>query len=163
LVAKSLLSSPYLDQSSFGLFGPFQPSIAALSHVESLPKELSDITNMEQDTVAVASRHSNEMYIIDIKTMTLRKTIMLSITIYGLQYVDGEFITSTEDTLTWLSATGLRLAERKTSTGGLFIRCFSKHSYICGDGKNAISHTKDEKKQFTYSSPNLNSTVWFKA
>ena len=121
----------------------------------SLPKELSDITNMEQDVVAVASRHSNEIYIIDIKTMTLRKTIMLSSTIYGLQYVDGEFITSTNDTLTWLSATGLQLAERKTSTGGLFVRCFSKHSYICGDGINAVSHTKDVRKQFTYSSPNL--------
>jgi hypothetical protein len=30
LVAKSLLSSPYLDQSSFGLFCPFQPNIAVL-------------------------------------------------------------------------------------------------------------------------------------
>jgi hypothetical protein len=33
-VAKSLLSSPYLDHSSFGLFCPFQPNIVALSHVE---------------------------------------------------------------------------------------------------------------------------------
>jgi hypothetical protein len=44
----------------------------------SLPEELSDITSMEQDTVAVASRLSNEIYIIDIKKMTLTKTIMLS-------------------------------------------------------------------------------------
>jgi hypothetical protein len=34
LAAKSLLSSPYLDRNSFGLFSPFQPNIAALSHVE---------------------------------------------------------------------------------------------------------------------------------
>jgi len=31
---------------------------------------MSDITSMEQDMAAVASRHSNEMYIIDIKKMT---------------------------------------------------------------------------------------------
>ena len=121
----------------------------------SLPKELSDITNMEQDIVAVASRHSNEMYIIDIKKMTLTKTIMLSTTIYGLQYVDGEFITANNGILTWLSAKGLRLGESKASVGALFVRCFSKHSYICRDGKHVISHTKDERKQFIYSSPAL--------
>ena len=31
----------------------------------------------------------------------------------------------------------------------------SKNSYICADGINAISHTKDGRKQFTYSSPTL--------
>ena len=116
---------------------------------------MSDITSMEQDMVAVASRHSNEMYIIDIKKMTLTKTIMLSTTIYGLQYVDGEFNTANNGTLTWLSAEGLRLGESKTSIDALFVRCFSKHSYIWGDGKNVISHTKDERKQFIYSSPTL--------
>ena len=121
----------------------------------SLPKELSDITSMEQDIVAVASRHSNEMYIIDIKKMTLTKTIMLSTTIYGLQYVNGQFITANDDSLTWFSATGLQLGESKTSIDALFVRCFSKHSYICGDGKHVISHTKDERKQFIYSSPTL--------
>jgi hypothetical protein len=121
----------------------------------SLPKELSDITSMEQDTVAVASRLSNEIYIIDIKKMTLTKTIMLSTTIYGLQYVNGQFITANNDSLTWFSVEGLQLGESTTSIEALFVRCFSKHSYICGDGKHVISHTKDERKQFIYSSPTL--------
>jgi hypothetical protein len=99
----------------------------------SLPKELSDITSMEQDTVAVASRLSNEIYIIDIKKMTLTKTIMLSTTIYGLQYVNGQFITANNDSLTWFSVEGLQLGESTTSIEALFVRCFSKHSYICGD------------------------------
>jgi hypothetical protein len=121
----------------------------------SLPKELSDITSMEQDTVAVASRLSNEIYIIDIKKMTLTKTIMLSTTIYGLQYVNGQFITANNDSLTWFSVEGLQLGESTTSIEALFVRCFSKHSYICGDGKHVISHTKYERKQFIYSSPTL--------
>jgi hypothetical protein len=80
---------------------------------------------MEQDTVAVASRLSNEIYIIDIKKMTLTKTIMLSTTIYGLQYVNGQFITANNDSLTWFSVEGLQLGESTTSIEALFVRCFS--------------------------------------
>jgi hypothetical protein len=69
--------------------------------------------------------------------------------------VNGQFITANDDSLTWFSATGLQLGESKTSIDTLFVRCFSKHSYICGDGKHVISHTKDERKQFIYSSPTL--------
>jgi DNA-binding beta-propeller fold protein YncE len=121
----------------------------------SLPKRVSDITSMGQDVVAVASAHSNEIYIIDIKTMTLTKTIMLSNTIYGLQYVEGEFITAYSGTLAWLSATGLQLRNSKNHKNAWFVRSLDKNSYICADGGNAISHTKDERKQFTYSTPTL--------
>jgi hypothetical protein len=121
----------------------------------SLPKKLSDITNMEQDTVAVASVKSDDIYLINFKTMTLTKTINVFTTLYGLQYVEGEFISAYNGTLTWLSAEGLRLKERKNHTDDWFIRSLDKNSYICEDGRNAISHTKDERKQFTYSSPTL--------
>ena len=121
----------------------------------SLPKKLSDITNMEQDTVAVASVKSDDIYLINIKTMTLTKTINVSTTLYGLQYVEGEFISACNGTLTWLSAEGLRLRDRKNHSDAWFIRSLDKNSYICEDGRNAISHTKDERKQFTYSSPTL--------
>jgi hypothetical protein len=121
----------------------------------SLPKELSDITSMGQDTVAVASLSSDDIYLINIKTMTLTKTIKVSTTLHGLQYVDGEFITAYKGRLTWLSAEGLRLTESTNHTDAWFIRSLSKSSYICADGRNAISHTKDERKQFTYSSPTL--------
>jgi tripartite motif-containing protein 56 len=121
----------------------------------SVPKPVSDITSMEQDTVAVASAFSDDIYVIDVKTMTLTKTIKVSTTLYSLQYVEGEFITAYKGTLTWLSAKGLRLRESKTSVGALFVRCFSKNSYICGDGGNAISYTKDKRKQFIYFSPTL--------
>jgi hypothetical protein len=36
----------------------------------SLPKELSDITSMDEDSVAVASLSSDDIYLINIKTMT---------------------------------------------------------------------------------------------
>jgi sugar lactone lactonase YvrE len=36
-----------------------------------------------------------------------------------------------------------------------FVRSLGKNSYICEDGTNATSYTKDERKQFTYSSPTL--------
>jgi DNA-binding beta-propeller fold protein YncE len=120
-----------------------------------VPKPVSDITSMEQDTVAVASAFSDDIYVINVKTMTLTKTIKISTTLYSLQYVEGEFITACKGTLTWLSAKGLRLRENKTSVGAVFVRCFSKNSYICGDGGNAISYTKDKRKQFIYSSPTL--------
>ena len=121
----------------------------------SLPKELSDITSMEQDTVAVASFGSNDIYLININTMTLTKTIKVSTTLHGLQYVEGEFISAYNGTLAWLSATGLQLRESKNHTHAWFVRSLDKNSYICGDGIHAISHTKDERKQFTYSSPTL--------
>jgi len=84
-----------------------------------------------------------------------KKTIKVSTTLYGLQFVDGEFITAYNDTLTWLSSTGLQLRENKLHTEAWFVRSLDKNSYICADGRNAISHTKDEKKQFKYSSPTL--------
>ena len=121
----------------------------------SLPKELSDITRMDEDTVAVASFSSDDIYVINIKTMTLTKTIKVSTTLNGLQYVDGEFITAYKGTLTWLSAEGLQLRDSKNHPGAYFVRSLGKNSYICADGRNAISHTKDERKQVTYSSPNL--------
>ena len=124
----------------------------------SLPKELSDITSMGQDTVAVASLSSDDIYLINIKTMTLTKTIKVSTTVHCLQYVEGEFITAYNGRLTWLSAEGLRLRESTKYTNAWFIRCLSKSSYICADGIHAISHTKDERKQFTYSSPTLTNT-----
>jgi hypothetical protein len=67
----------------------------------SLPKELSDITSMGQDTVAVASLSSDDIYLINIKTMTLTKTIKVSTTVHCLQYVEGEFITAYNGRLTW--------------------------------------------------------------
>jgi sugar lactone lactonase YvrE len=121
----------------------------------SLPKQVSDITSMGQDTVAVASLQSDGIYLINIKTMTLTKTIKVSIDIYGLQYVEGEFITAFRGTLRWLSTEGLQLRDSKTHTGAWFVRSLGKNSYICGDGANAVSYTKDERKKFTYSSPTL--------
>jgi hypothetical protein len=84
--------------------------------------------------------------------MTLTKIIKVSTTLHGLQYVDGEFIAVYNGTLTWFSATGLRLRDSKNHTNAWFVRSLSKSSYICADGYTAISHTKDERKQFTYSS-----------
>jgi hypothetical protein len=121
----------------------------------SLPKELSDITSMDEDSVAVASSNSDDIYLININTMTLTKTIKVSTTLHGLQYVEGEFISVYSGTLTWLSAEGLQLRDSKNHTDAWFVRSLGKNSYICADGYNAISHTKDERKQFTYSSPKL--------
>jgi hypothetical protein len=121
----------------------------------SLPKELSDITSMGEDTVAVASLQSDGIYLINIKTMTLTKTINVSSNIYGLQYVEGEFITAFCGTLRWLSTEGLRLRDSENHREAWLVRSLGKNSYICADGKNAVSYTKDERKQFTYSSPTL--------
>jgi hypothetical protein len=121
----------------------------------SLPKQLSDITSMGQETVAVASLQSDGIYLIHIKTMTLTKTIKVSSNIYGLQYVEGEFITAYSGTLRWLSTEGLRLKDSKNHTDAWLVRSLGKNSYICADGANAVSYTKDERKQFTYSSPML--------
>ena len=121
----------------------------------SLPKEPSDITSMDEDSVAVASFSSDDIYLINIKTMTLTKTIQVSTTLHGLQYVDGEFVVARKGTLTWLSATGLQLRESQNHTDAWFVRSLSKSSYICADGYTAVSHTKDERKHFTYSSPKL--------
>ena len=121
----------------------------------SLPKELSDITSMGQDTVAVASLQSDGIYLINIKTMTLTKTINVSSNIYGLQYVEGEFITAFCGTLRWLSTEGLRLRDSENHREAWLVRSLGKNSYICADGKHAVSYTKDERKQFTYSSPTL--------
>jgi DNA-binding beta-propeller fold protein YncE len=123
----------------------------------SLPKALRDIARMDEGTVAVvvASSNSDDIYLIDIKTMTLTKTIKVSTTLHGLQYVEGEFISVYNGTLTWLSAEGLQLRDSKYHTDAWFVRSLDKNSYICADGYNAISHTKDERKQCTYSSPKL--------
>jgi hypothetical protein len=50
---------------------------------------------------------------------------------------------------------GLQLRDSKNHTDAWFVRSLGKNSYICADGMHAISHTKDERKQFTYSSPTL--------
>jgi hypothetical protein len=71
--------------------------------------------------------------------MTLTKTIKVSTTVHG------EFIAVYYGTLTWLSATGLQLRDSKNHTDARFVRSLNKNSYICADGYNAISHTKDER------------------
>jgi hypothetical protein len=121
----------------------------------SLPTMVSDITSMGQDVVAVASLQFDGIYLINIKTMTLTKTITVSTDIYGLQYVEGEFITAYSSTLTWFSTEGFRLRDSKNHTDAWLVRSLGKNSYICADGKHAVSYTKDERKKFTYSSPTL--------
>jgi hypothetical protein len=111
---------------------------------------------MDEDTVAVsATRLSSDIYLINIKTMTLTKAIKVSTNLYGLQYVEGEFISVYSGTLRWLSAEGLQLRERKPHMEAWFVRSLGKNSYICEDGTNATSYTKDERKQFTCFSINF--------
>jgi hypothetical protein len=81
--------------------------------------------------VAVASAHSNEIYIIDIKTMTLTKTIILPTCIYGLQYVEGEFVVATYSRLTWFSTAGLELRDYKLiQMLGLFVLSVKTIIYV---------------------------------
>jgi hypothetical protein len=55
----------------------------------SLPNELSDITSMDEDSVAVASLSSDDIYLINIKTMTLTKTIKVNFDGFEDLYTSG--------------------------------------------------------------------------
>jgi hypothetical protein len=86
-----------------------------------LPKALNDITIMDEDTVAVAATSFfSDIYLINIKTLTLTKTITVSTTLHGLQYVESECIAVYNGTLTWLSAEELGLL----NVGLEYVNCF---------------------------------------
>lgn len=76
-----------------------------------IPDNPTDITKVNDQTVAVAS-NANKIFIINVKPVSLVKTIHIAVPIWGLCLKEDEYITANNSTIYCLKAhTGARIKE----------------------------------------------------
>ncbi|CAC5394488.1 unnamed protein product [Mytilus coruscus] len=91
----------------------------------------SDITKVDDSTVAVAT-NSNQIQIINAQTLTLHKTISADVQIYGLTFVDNEYISSyfSNTCISWLDSSFKRIRTAESAASAFFVCCSGKNDYI---------------------------------
>ena len=96
------------------------------------------------------------IYIVDIKEMKIKQTITSQATVYGLQYVKGEFLVANNDKISWInSSTGSKTKEVSTYGYSDFIHSTDSKDYIYVDGYYNVTCTVGGVTQFKYSSQEL--------
>ncbi|XP_063402055.1 E3 ubiquitin-protein ligase TRIM45-like [Mytilus trossulus] len=100
----------------------------------------SDITKIDDINVVVAT-HSTQIHLINAQSLTLHKTITANIKIYGLSFVNNEYISSNFDYsyISWLDSSFKIIRTVESSASAYFVCCSSKDDYIYKQG-NSIKH-----------------------
>ncbi|CAC5402609.1 unnamed protein product [Mytilus coruscus] len=127
------------------------------TEVLNIPKPPTDITKVNDQTVAVSS-HVKNIFIVNVKPLTLVKTLDITVSVWGLCFVEDEYITANNDTIYWLNAeTGAKIKQLSTmrSTDARYVTCYRKSEYIYWNGGNNITFESAVGKSFQYNHSNL--------
>ncbi|XP_063402405.1 E3 ubiquitin-protein ligase TRIM33-like [Mytilus trossulus] len=126
--------------------------------VLSVPNEPTDVTKVNDQTVAVSS-YAQKIFIINVKPLTLVKTLDTSVPMWGLCLVDYEYITASDtNTISWLnSETGAKIKELQKGCDTRFVTCYQKNEYIYRNGTYSIELESAGGKGFQYNHSNLRS------
>ncbi|XP_071136003.1 E3 ubiquitin-protein ligase TRIM45-like [Mytilus edulis] len=122
----------------------------------NISKPPTDITKVNDCTVAVSS-NTEKIFIINVKPLTLVKTLDSSVPLWGLCLVDNQYITARNGTISWLnSETGAKIKQiQTTSSDTRFVTSYQKGEYIYCKGGHTINFQSDVGKGFQYNHSNL--------
>ena len=122
----------------------------------NISKPPTDITKVNDCTVAVSS-NTEKIFIINVKPLTLVKTLDSSVPLWGLCLVDNQYITARNGTISWLNAeTGAKIKQiQTTSSDTRFVTSYQKGEYIYCKGGHTINFESDVGKGFQYNHSNL--------
>ncbi|VDI33393.1 Hypothetical predicted protein [Mytilus galloprovincialis] len=128
--------------------------------VLNIPNNPTDITKVNDQTVAV-SCNAQKIFIINVKPLTLVKTLDISVRMWGLCLVDDEYMTVYSNTISWLNAkTGAQIKQISTGTGSetLHVTSYRKSEYMYWDGQHTVKFESASGKSFQYNHSNLSSS-----
>lgn len=117
-----------------------------------MSKKTSDLTNLYDWTVAVAT-NSTQIYLINAQTLTLQKTITANETIYGINCIDNEYISTDPDNfnISWLDSTFKSIKTEKSGTVVYFAYFNGKNDYVYKDSKYSVKRVSSTDT-YTYRS-----------
>ncbi|CAG2219082.1 unnamed protein product [Mytilus edulis] len=123
--------------------------------VLNIPNYPTDITKVNDRTVAVSS-NAQKIFIINVKPLTLTKTLDTKVPTWGLCLVENEYITAYSNTIYWLNAeTGAKIKELATGVDTRFVTCCKTNEYVYMNNTNSIKLESADGKGFQYNSSSL--------
>lgn len=115
----------------------------------------TDVVRMSDKKIAVAS-DSRQIHILNINPFNLIRTLSVNAPVWGLCYLEGEFITANSDTITWLnSETGVQIKAYKTNVDTRFVTSYEKDEYIYMNSINSVCFKSSKGRGFEYSNKKL--------
>ncbi|CAC5420815.1 TRIM56 [Mytilus coruscus] len=124
------------------------------TEVLNIPHSPTDITKVNDQTVAVSS-NAQKICIINVQPLTLVKTIDINVPVFGLSFVEDEYVTANNNIIYWLNAqTGAKIKELPTGAYTMFVACSNKNEYIYMNGSNSVKRESAVGKSFQYNHRN---------
>ncbi|XP_052085560.1 transcription intermediary factor 1-alpha-like isoform X2 [Mytilus californianus] len=115
-----------------------------------IPHILTDIAKVNDQTVAVSS-HQQKIVVINVKPLTILKTLNISNPVWGISFCENEFVTTYDKTISWLNAeNGTVVRSKQTQVNGRYVYCYQKNEYILWDSGHSIKRESNQGNSFTY-------------
>ncbi|XP_063408218.1 probable E3 ubiquitin-protein ligase MID2 [Mytilus trossulus] len=119
------------------------------------PHCFTDIAKVNDQTVAVSSSDQT-IVLINVKPMTIVKTLNISNPVWGISFCENEFVTAYSSQLSWINAdNGTLVRSQQTTADTRYVYCFQNNEYIYRDSGHSIKKVSDHGKGFTYSNTSL--------
>ncbi|XP_063408093.1 transcription intermediary factor 1-alpha-like [Mytilus trossulus] len=120
-----------------------------------IPHCLTDIAKVNDQTVAVSS-YEQKIVLINVKPLTILKTLNISNPLWGISFCENEFVTAYSSKISWINAdNGTLVKSQQTTADTRYVYCFTKNEYIYWDSAHSIKRESDHGKGFTYSNTSL--------
>ncbi|XP_071144066.1 uncharacterized protein [Mytilus edulis] len=125
-----------------------------------IPHDVTDIAKVDDQTVAVSSNSQN-IFLINVKPLTISKTLNISNPVCGISFCENEFVTAYSSNISWLNAeNGTVVRSKQTVTDIRHVYCYKKNEYIYWESGNSIKRDSSGGKSFTYSNTCLQYPYW---
>lgn len=117
-----------------------------------MSKNTSDLANVSDWTVAAATK-STQIHLINAQTLTLQKIITTNVTIYGINCIDNEYISTDPDNynISWLDSTFKSIKTTNPGTAVYFAYFNGKNDYVYKDSNYSVKRVSSTDT-FTYRS-----------
>ncbi|XP_063408217.1 transcription intermediary factor 1-alpha-like [Mytilus trossulus] len=117
----------------------------------SIPYNVTDIAKLNDQKVAVSS-NEKKIVVINVKPLTIVKTINISNPLWDISFCENEFVTAYNSKISWFNAeNGTIVKSQPTTAGTRHVYCYKKNEYIYWDRGQSIKRESNEGKGFTYS------------
>ncbi|XP_076084676.1 uncharacterized protein LOC143055421 [Mytilus galloprovincialis] len=115
----------------------------------------TDVASMSDTKIAVAS-NSSKIFTLNINPFILIRTFDIDAPVWGLCYLDGEFLTAYGNSMTWLNCeTCQKMKAFKSGVDTRFVTCYEKDEYMYMNNFNSVCFKSSKGRGFEYSNSQL--------
>ncbi|XP_052086528.1 tripartite motif-containing protein 59-like [Mytilus californianus] len=116
----------------------------------NIPNLVTDIAKVNDQTVAVSS-NEQKILVINVKPLTILKTLNISNPVWGISFCENEFITANGKKISWLNTENGTVVRSQPTTADIrHVYCYKKNEFIYWDSGNSIKRESNDGKSFTY-------------